>query len=1136
MSLVPFRSAFVSIMNSRAARSTKQRSRVQCRLGMESLELRQVMAVSVWSGVVDNFWATPGNWDTPPSPGDSLVFPSTAVNFTPINNYSDATTFDSITLSGSGYNISGNAIRLNSSVVSSQSSGPDMVNLNVSFLGTSPAINVTTPTADLTWGGMLTSAFPLSKTGAGSLTLQNSVTFNGSLVASAGTLINNASLNGGLTVNSGATLGGQGGSVSLTAVGGTITPGASGVGQIRSIGDLTLDTNTSFQPTLTVPSPGTGYGQIQAGGLISLGNALLLPNLGANAVLISPFTVINNTGSSPISGTFKSLAEGASLPVGSNNFSITYVGGDGNDVVLTRQLATSTVLTSQFNPSLVGQFIDLKAAVTELGGSGTPSGTVTFFSGATNLGSAPLDGIGQAILSTALATLGHNTLTAIYSGSYTNTSSTSNTLDQHVTQALTTTSLNVSPNPSIYGQSATLSATVTAQLPAGGTPTGTLTFYNGATALGSGTLDANGTATLSTSSLPVGLAPLTAVYNGSPAYATSTSPLVNLVVDAIPTTTSLTGTPNPSVYGQSVLLSVTVASVSPSVVVPSGVINFYNGAELIGFSAVDPTGHASINTSSFSAGNATLSAVFEAGTNFQNSASGPVVQAVQKATTNTNLTSSPNPSIYGQYVQISVVVTAVSPGSGTPVGIVTIYDGNTTLGSTQLDANGSATLNTAQLSVGNHPLLVAYDGASNFMASNSTSLTLTVNKAVTTTSLTTSPNPSGSNQAVLLVANVTANNSSPTTPTGNITFYNGNIVIGTSTIDSNGSANFSTSALPSGNLSITASYSGSGIYQTSVSPIITQVVYQTIANITLTASTLTPASADSVTFTANVTPTYAGSPTPTGNVTFYSNGVAIGSGSLTSGQASLTVTGFELGLGVDSITAVYNGDSAYQPVTSAAVEVQAGTQNERFINQSYQVIIGKLPNSQAVGAWNQYLTNGHSRAWVVGMMRRSAAGRAALIQNIFTEYLGRTASADEIKGVVAAAKATGTSPRAIVLGSREYFDGKGGGSIPTYVNALETTLNTTFSTYAIAKMSRQLASGVLPAKVAEEALLSPAGLPSLAQQLYQQTYSRAASSAEVNSFIRRSNRGIFWRSQQVYLMGSQEFYAYAINQKGQILT
>ena len=391
-------------------------------------------------------------------------------------------------------------------------------------------------------------------------------------------------------------------------------------------------------------------------------------------------------------------------------------------------------------------------------------------------------------------------------------------------------------------------------------------------------------------------------------------------------------------------------------------------------------------------------------------------------------------------------------------------------------------------------------------------------------------------QAVLLVANVSANNSLPTAPTGNITFYNGNIAIGTSTLDSNGSANFSTSALPSGNLSITASYSGSGIYQTSTSPVVTQVVYQTIANITLSASTLTPASAGQVTFTANVTPTNAGSPTPTGNVTFLSNGVAIGSGSLTSGQASLTVTGFELGLGVNSVTAVYNGDSAYQPVTSSAVEVQAGTENQRFINQAYQLIIGKQPNSQSVDAWNQYLTNGHSRAWVVGMMRRSAAGRAALIQSIFTEYLGRTASADEIKGVVAAAKATGTSPRAIVLGSREYFDGQGGGSIPTYLKALETTLNTTFSTYAFEKMSRQLASGVLPAKVAEEALLSPAGLPSLAQQLYQQTYNRAATSAEVNTFIRRSNRGIFWRSQQVYLMGSQEFYAYAISQKGSIIS
>lgn len=1136
MSLVPFRTVFVSIFNARAARSTKRRKQVQSRLGMESLELRQVMAVSVWSGAVDNFWATAGNWDTPPVAGSSLVFPASATSFTPINNYSSGTTFSSIEISGSGYALSGNSIQLTDSVIASQPAGSDSVNLNVTFLGANAAISVTTPGADLEWGGSLTACGPIYKSGSGQLTLLNTATTNDSLQVTGGRLVNNASLNGDLSIGSGAALNGQGGSVSLSAVGGTISPGASGVGLIQSIGDLTLDTNASYLPTLINPSPGTGYGQIQAGGLVSLGNALLLPNLGTGAILTSPFTVIDNTGSSPITGTFKALAEGASFPVGDQTFSITYTGGDGNDVVLSRQMGTTTVLTSSVNPSVTGQLINLTATVTEVGGSGTPSGTITFYNGATILGTATLNGSGQANLSTSAVSVGHNTLVAIYSGSYTNTSSTSDSVDQLVNQSLTSTTLTTSPNPSIYGQSVTLSGTVAAVSPGGGSPGGTLTFYSGSTELGTGTLDANSTATFTTSSLSVGVAELTAVYSGSLSYTGSTSPLVNHVVDAVPTTTALTATPSPSVFGQSVQLAAVIASASPSVLIPSGVVKFYNGAELIGFGAVDPTGRASINTSSFSAGNVTLSAVFEGSSNFQNSTSAPTSQLVNKATTSTNLTVNPSPSNYGQYVQLTVLVTTASPGSGTPDGTITIYDGNTSLGSSPLDANGSATLNTPQLSVGNHTFNVVYDGSTNFLASNSTTMTQTVNKAVTTTSLTSSPNPSASSQLVVLVANVTSNIALPTVPTGNITFYNGNVSIGSSPVDANGSATLSTSSLPSGNLSITAGFSGDTNFADSVSPVVTQQVYQAAALVTLGASTLTPAAASDVTFTADVAPATAGAPAPTGNVTFYSNGVAIGSGTLAGGQASLTLTGYDLGIGVNSVTAVYNGDSAYQPATSSAVEVKAGTENQRFINQSYLVIIGKQPNAQAVDAWNQYLTNGHSRAWVVGMMRRSAAGRAALIQNIFTEYLGRTASADEIKGVVAAAKATGTSPRAIVLGSREYFDGKGGGSIPTYLKALETTLNTTFSSYAFEKLSRQLGTGVLPAKVAEEALLSPAGLPSLAQSLYQQTWGRAATSSEVNAFIRRSNRGIFWRSQQVAMMGSPEFYAYAINQKGQLIS
>ncbi len=47
------------------------------------------------------------------------------------------------------------------------------------------------------------------------------------------------------------------------------------------------------------------------------------------------FTVISNTASTPISGTFSNLADGAIISVNGNNFQANYEGGDGNNLTLT---------------------------------------------------------------------------------------------------------------------------------------------------------------------------------------------------------------------------------------------------------------------------------------------------------------------------------------------------------------------------------------------------------------------------------------------------------------------------------------------------------------------------------------------------------------------------------------------------------------------------------------------------------------------------------------------------------------------------------------------------------------------------------------------------------------------------------
>src|SRR4029077_1976885 len=118
----------------------------------------------------------------------------------------------------------------------------------------------------------------------------------------------------------------------------------------------------------------------------------------------------------------------------------------------------------------------------------------------------------------------------------------------------TATTLASSKNPSTSGDSVTFTAGVTS---AGGVPTGTVSFNDGATLLGTGALDGTGTASFSTTGLSLGTHTVTASYGGDTSFKVSTSASVSQLVRA-PSTTVLTAAPNPSTYGATVTLTATV--------------------------------------------------------------------------------------------------------------------------------------------------------------------------------------------------------------------------------------------------------------------------------------------------------------------------------------------------------------------------------------------------------------------------------------------------------------------------------------------------------------------------------------------------------------------------------------------------
>jgi hypothetical protein len=186
---------------------------------------------------------------------------------------------------------------------------------------------------------------------------------------------------------------------------------------------------------------------------------------------------------------------------------------------------TATSITSSAERSFAGQAITLLAKVNPP----AATGSVKFMDGPTCIGTVTLNA-GQATLTTSDLAPGSKTITAVYTGDGNHAGSNSPALIQTVEKRATAVTISSTPNPSTSGQPVTFTAVVAATPSGGATPTGTVSFYAGDTALGTASLDANGAATFSTPALTAGKYDVKAVYRGSGVFAESSSTPVTHVV------------------------------------------------------------------------------------------------------------------------------------------------------------------------------------------------------------------------------------------------------------------------------------------------------------------------------------------------------------------------------------------------------------------------------------------------------------------------------------------------------------------------------------------------------------------------------------------------------------------------------
>ena len=295
-----------------------------------------------------------------------------------------------------------------------------------------------------------------------------------------------------------------------------------------------------------------------------------------------------------------SYTEPGQFTVGGHNIEAIY-SGDSNYVG-----GTSLPVTFNIQPSLSSIVIAASTTSPSPGATVTVTGTVT----SPNLGNSPptgimtlnMDGVPQGAVKLVTAsgvttasynltapTSGSHTLQGVYSGDTNYNQATSASVTIAITKLATVVALTATPSTLALATPESFTATIAASATATTTTTpmtGTVSFYDGTTLLGTSPVASNAAVLANITLSPSTSHSITAVYSGDTTWATSTSSPVVLAPILLPVTVTLTSTSAVLLPGQAANLTATVTPVaSPAATMeqnPTGNVFFYAGTALIG--------------------------------------------------------------------------------------------------------------------------------------------------------------------------------------------------------------------------------------------------------------------------------------------------------------------------------------------------------------------------------------------------------------------------------------------------------------------------------------------------------------------------------------------------------------------------
>jgi hypothetical protein len=250
------------------------------------------------------------------------------------------------------------------------------------------------------------------------------------------------------------------------------------------------------------------------------------------------------------------------LPAGSYQIVATF-SGDANTassasapLSYTVALAiTQTALTVTPSPAVILSPIAFTATVT--GAGGTPTGSVNFLANGVVVGTSTLSG-GTATFTDSALPAGSYTMTAEYLGNATEATSTSNAVSETIGLISTTTVLGTSSTTGANPQVILVASIINNST--GPEATGTVTFYNGTTSLGTATLNAGGVATLTPNLVNGTNYNIDAVYSGDSQHSPSTSQTIIVSGTSSGFTVSVTPATVTIPTSQNATLTVTLTS------------------------------------------------------------------------------------------------------------------------------------------------------------------------------------------------------------------------------------------------------------------------------------------------------------------------------------------------------------------------------------------------------------------------------------------------------------------------------------------------------------------------------------------------------------------------------------------------